>query len=151
MTACSWPLRIAAGAKMSTVVRCSCGAVELQIADKAILQYICHCDDCQAVHGRAYPCSLYPASAVSIVRGETDIFTLRSTPRTRCKRCGTYLFAQVPGYPVCGVNAELLPRDMFGPEFHSQCRYAPAPIQDDLPHYKATPVRFGGSDELMPW
>ena len=136
---------------MSTTVQCSCGAVELQILGSAILQYVCHCDDCQAVHGGAYPCSLYPASSVSILRGETDAFTLRTTPRTRCKHCGTYLFAEVPGYPVRGVNAALLPPGMFNPEFHSQCRYAPAPIHDDLPHYKAKPARFGGSDELMQW
>lgn len=38
---------------------------------------------------------------------------------------------------------------IFNPEFHSQCRYAAAPIRDELPHYKGTPARFGGSDELM--
>jgi hypothetical protein len=120
---------------MTTAVECSCGAVELKITGKAILQYVCHCDDCQAVHGKAYSCSLYPASAISIVRGETDAFTLRTAPRTKCKQCGTYLFAEVPGHP----------------EFHSQCGYAAAPVRDELPHYKGTPVRFGGSDQLMEW
>ena len=134
-----------------TTIQCTCGAVEMQIAGKALLQYVCHCDDCQAVHGRAYACSLYPASAVSILRGETDVFTLRASPRTKCKRCGTYLFAEVPGHPVRGVNADLLTPGMFKPEFHSQCRYASAPIKDNLPHFKAMPARFGGSDELMPW
>jgi hypothetical protein len=85
------------------------------------------------------------------MRGETEVFTLRTTPRTRCKRCGTYLFAEVPGYGVRGVNADLLPEGMFNPEFHIQCRFAAAPIQDDLPHYKRTPARFRGSDELMQW
>jgi hypothetical protein len=134
-----------------TTIQCSCGAVEIQITGTAHLQYICHCDDCQTVHGQAYPCSLYPASAVSIVRGQTDVFTLRTSPRTRCKRCETYLFAEVPGHPVRGVNANLLPADLFKPAFHSQCRYAAAPIKDNLPHFKAMPARFGGSDELMPW
>jgi hypothetical protein len=136
---------------MVTTVECSCGAVEIRITDNAILQYVCHCDDCQDVHGKAYACSVYPASAVSVVRGETEVFTLRTAPRTKCRRCGTYLFAEVPGYPVRGFNAELLPAGMFSPEFHSQCRYAGAPIRDDLPHYKGTPARFGGSDELMEW
>jgi hypothetical protein len=136
---------------MVTTVQCSCGAVEIRIAAKPILQYICHCDDCQAVHGRGFPCSLYPASAVSTVRGETDVLIRRTSPRTRCKRCGTYLFAEVPGQPVRCLNADLLPEGMFNPEFHSQCRYAPFPIEDDLPHYRGTPARFGGSDELMPW
>lgn len=136
---------------MITSVQCSCRGVEVQISGKAILQYVCHCDDCQAVHGKAFSCGLYAASAVSILRGETEVFTLRTTPRTRCKRCRTYLFAEVPGYPVRGINADLLPEGMFRPEFHSQCRYAAAPIRDELPHYRGTPARFGGSDELMEW
>ena len=136
---------------MNTTIRCSCGAVELQLTGEPMVQYFCHCDDCQAVHGKAYPCSVYPAPAVSVQRGETDAFTLRTSPRTKCRRCGTYLFAEVPGYGVRGVNADLLPVGMFSPEFHIQCRYATAPIEDDLPHYKGTPARFNGSDELMQW
>ena len=95
--------------------------------------------------------SLYPALAVSVVRGDTVVFTLRTSPRTKCKLCGTYLFAEVPGYGVRGVNADLLPQGMFSPEFHIQCRYARGPIEDNLPHYKGTPARFNGSDELMRW
>jgi hypothetical protein len=136
---------------MITTVQCSCGAVEILLVGKPMAQYFCHCDDCQAVHGKAYSCCLYPAPAVSIERGETDAFTLKTTPRTKCKRCGTYLFGELPGYGVRAVNADLLPVGMFKPEFHSQCRFAVTPIQDALPHYKGTPARFHGSDELMQW
>ena len=136
---------------MTTTVHCRCGTVEIQLEDKPMAQFFCHCDDCQQVHGKAYPSSLYPALAVSIVRGETEVFTLKSTPRTKCKQCGTYLFAEVPGYGVRGVNAEVLPEGMFNPEFHVQCRYAAAPIRDTLAHYKGNPARFYGSDELMQW
>jgi hypothetical protein len=135
----------------STRIQCSCGAVEIQLSGRPLLQYFCHCDDCQAVHGKAYACALYPASAVSVAGAETETFTLKSSPRTRCTGCGTYLFAEVPGQPVRGVNAELLPEGMFSPEFHIQCRYAKAPVVDDLPHFKGTPARFNGSDELMKW
>jgi hypothetical protein len=114
-----------------------------------MLQYCCHCDDCQAVHGKAYPVSLFAALAVSVAHGHTDVFTLRTSPRTKCKRCGTYLFAEVAGY--AGVIGDLLPEGMFKPKFHIQCRYAAVPIQDDLPHYKGTPARFRGSDELVQW
>jgi hypothetical protein len=132
---------------MITTIQCSCGAVEMQLTGKPVMQYFCHCD----VHGKAYPMSLYPAPAVSVVRGDTVVFILRTSPRTKCERCGTYLFAEVPGYSVRGVNADLLPEGMFNPEFHIQCRYAAAPIQDALPHYKGTPARFRGTDELMQW
>lgn len=134
---------------MNTLLHCSCGTVEIQLTGKPLVQYFCHCDDCQAVHGKAYACSLYPTSSVSIQRGETDTFTLKTSPRTRCKHCETYLFAEVPGYSVRGVNADLLPAGLFSPEFHMQCRYATAPITDDLPHFKGIPARFKGSDELM--
>jgi hypothetical protein len=135
----------------STRVRCACGVVEVQLTGEPMWQYLCHCDDCQAVHGRAYPVALYPASAVVVTRGETSAFTLRTTPRTKCTRCGTYLFAEVPGYPYRGVNGELLPQGRFNAEFHVQCRYAAARIADELPHYKDTPAKFRGSGELMSW
>jgi hypothetical protein len=136
---------------MGTSIHCSCGAVEMKLTGKPMLQYLCHCDDCQAVHGKAYACAVYLAPTVSVERGETDVFTLRTSPRTRCKRCGTYLFAEVPGQAVRGVNADLLPGGMFSPEFHIHCRYVTTPIDDDLPHYKDTPARFNGSNELMLW
>jgi hypothetical protein len=136
---------------VNTKVRCGCGAVEIQLTGKPLMQYFCHCDDCQAVHGKAYACSVHLASAVTVERGETEALILRTSPRTKCRRCGTYIFAEVPGSAVRGVNGELLPEGMFSPEFHIYCRYAMAPIEDDLPHYKDTPARFNGSDELMQW
>lgn len=83
--------------------------------------------------------------------GETEDTTLKVTPRTRCKRCGTYLFAEVPGYGVRGVNGSLISDGTFIPEFHVQCRFSASPIEDDLPHYQGNPARFYGSDEQMQW
>jgi hypothetical protein len=134
-----------------TLVRCSCGVVEVQLTGEPMAQYVCHCDDCQAVHGKAYPVALYSASAVAVTHGETDAFTLKTTPRTKCSRCGTYLFAEVPGHAFRGVNGDLLPGGRFSPEFHVQCGYAAARIVDDLPHYRDTPAKIRGSGELMPW
>ena len=136
---------------MTTSINCDCGAVELQLTGSPLAQFYCHCDDCQTVHGRPYPSSLYLSESVSVTRGETDTFTLKTTPRTKCKECGTFLFAEVPGYGVRGVNSDLFAASMFNPEFHVRCRYAAAPIQDHLPHYKDNPARFYGSDELMEW
>jgi hypothetical protein len=132
-------------------VRCRCGAVEVSLTDAPIAQYVCHCDDCQTVHGKAYPVALYPASAVVLTRGETVVFTLKTSPRTKCARCGTYIFAEVPGQPYFGVNGDLLAAELFSPEFHIQCQYAAARIEDDLPHYRNAPVKFRGSGELMSW
>jgi hypothetical protein len=134
-----------------THVRCGCGVVEVQLTGEPLAQYICHCDDCQVVHGRAFAVAIYPASAVVVTRGEASAFTLRTSPRTKCSRCATYLFAEVPDYPFRGVNGDLLPDGRFIPEFHVQCRFAAAQVDDELPHYKDRPVKFRGSGELMPW
>jgi hypothetical protein len=134
-----------------THVRCGCGVVEVQLTGEPMAQYFCHCDDCQAVHGKAYAVALYPASAVAVTRGETGAFTLKTSPRTKCSRCATYLFTEVPGYPFRGVNGDLLPDGRFNPEFHVQCRFAVAPIEDELPHYRDRPAKFRGSGELMSW
>jgi hypothetical protein len=134
-----------------TNVQCSCGAVDVQLTGEPMAQYICHCDDCLAVHGKAYAVALYPASAVAVTRGETGAFTLKTSPRTKCGRCATYLFAEVPGYPFRGVNGDLLPDGRFKPEFHVQCQFAAARIDDQLPHYKERPAKFRGSGELMSW
>src|SRR5258708_39661468 len=103
-----------------THVQGGCGVVEVQLTGEPMAQYICHCDDCQAVHGKAYAVALYPASAVAETRGETGAFTLKKSRRTKCSRCATYLFAVVPGYPFRGANGVLLPDGWFIPEFHVQ-------------------------------
>ena len=134
----------------ATHLKCSCGAVELTLTGRPLVQYVCHCDDCQAVHGAAYGCALYPTDAVAL-SGDTRALVLRSSPRTKCSRCGTYLFAEVPGHSVRGVNGALFPEGGFTPGFHMQCRFAKGPLADDLPHFKGLPSRFGGSGELMHW
>ena len=38
-----------------TKIQCRCGAVEVEISVGPIVQFFCHCDDCQAVHGAYAP------------------------------------------------------------------------------------------------
>ena len=135
----------------SMCLACKCGAVEIQITGEPMAQYYCHCDHCQAVHGGAYACSLYRAENVTVTKGETVNFVLKTTPRTKCSSCEMFLFAEVPGYGVRGVNAELLSETQFNPQFHLNCQFAPKPITDALPHFKSLPTEFGGTGELMQW
>ncbi len=37
-----------------TTVQCRGGADEVEISAEPIVQFYCHCDDCQAVRGGAY-------------------------------------------------------------------------------------------------
>ena len=79
-----------------TKVHCRCGAVEIEISAEPIVQFYCHCDDCQAVHGGAYvPESVYPADAVKVVRGDPSTWKLKRSPRFTCRECGTRLFIDV--------------------------------------------------------
>ena len=133
-------------------VHCRCGAVQLQISAAPLAQFYCHCDDCQAVHGGAYvPESVYPAQAVTVVRGATTNWKLKRNPRVSCAACGTRLFIDVLAFQLRGVNGYLLPAGEFKPAFHVQCQFAVRPVQDDLPHYKAMPPQFRGSGELVDW
>ncbi|MHB8473874.1 MAG: GFA family protein [Gammaproteobacteria bacterium] len=133
-------------------IQCLCGAIKIRLSGEPIAQFYCHCDDCQAVHGGAYvPRAMYPSQAVEVIQGEPMTWILKTTPRTRCTICGTHLFAEVSSFGVRGVNAYLLPAETFKPQFHIQCQYAVLPIQDKLPHFKAFPAKFGGSDETVDW
>jgi hypothetical protein len=135
-----------------TEIQCRCGAVRVELSGEPVAQFFCHCDDCQAAHGGAYvPVAMYPAAAVRVTRGNPNGWKLRTMPRMTCPECGTRIFADVPQIGVRGVNGFLLPKGRFQPAFHLQCQFAVRPVKDDLPHYKALPARFGGSDETVAW
>ena len=133
-------------------VQCRCGSIELEISAEPVAQFYCHCDDCQAVHGAAYvPESVYPAEAVTFVKGEAAQWTLARNPRFFCAACGTRLFIEVGALNLRGVNGCMLPKEAFLPQFHMQCQFAVRPVQDGLPHYRSRAPQFGGSDDRVPW
>ena len=133
-------------------VTCRCDAIEIELSDKPLAQFYCHCDDCQAIHGGAYaPESAYSADAVAIVRGEPALWTLKRNPRYFCRDCGTKLFIDVIDKNIRGLNGYLLPAGTFAPQFHMQCQFAILPVVDKLPHYRGRPTSFGGTDERVDW
>ncbi len=135
-----------------TRIQCLCGAVQLELAAEPIVQFYCHCDDCQVIHGAAYvPESVYPAESVRAVRGAPKSWTLKRNPRNSCSECGTRLFIDVLALRLRGVNGYLLPPGQFRPQFHMQCQFAVRPVLDELPHFKSRPKQFGGSDETVAW
>lgn len=137
---------------ITTHIECRYGAVKVQLSGEPMAQFYCHCDDCQAVHGAAYvPIAMYPSDEVKVTQGNPSNWKLKLTPRTTCTECGTRIFSEVPGFGVRGVNAYPLPKGLLRPEFHLQCQFALLTVRDDLPHYKALPARFGGSDACVAW
>lgn len=132
-------------------ISCLCGAVKMQVNGAPVEQFYCHCDDCQAASGGPYVAvAVYPKDGVT-VEGELKTLTIRTMPRKWCARCGRRMIGEVVDFDQRGVNALLLPTGMFKPEFHIQCQYAVLPVEDDLPHYKSFPAKFGGSDETVDW
>jgi hypothetical protein len=137
---------------MSLSLPCRCGGVHLEVSGEPLVQFFCHCDDCQAMHGAAYvPESVYPADSVAVTRGTAAQWTLKRNPRFFCPTCGTRLFVDVLALGVRGVNSLLLPPGVFQPSFHMQCQFAVRPVLDGLPHFRSRPARFGGSDEPVDW
>lgn len=133
-------------------VHCRCGEVRLEIKEPPVIQAYCHCDDCRSAHGGAYiASSIYPATAVDVVRGAPTPLTVKTTQRMRCEACGTILFAEITSAGLRSVNAFLLPSEEFKPQFHVQCQHAVLPVVDDLPHFRDFPSEGGGSGELVDW
>ena len=133
-------------------IECRCAGVALEVRGEPIVQLYCHCDDCQVVHGACYvPESVYPASAVTVVRGEPTAWKLKRNPRVTCSACGTRLFIDVVALGIRGVNGTLLPPGKFNASFHMHCQFAVRPVRDPLPHYRGRPARFGGSDDVVDW
>ena len=133
-------------------VSCRCGETEIEIPAAPIVQFFCHCDDCQAVHGAAYvPESVYAADAVTIAKGEPASWTLKRNPRFFCRNCGIRLFIEVAALKLRGLNGYLLSHEAFRPQFHMNCRFAVRPVADALPHYQGRPPQFGGTDDRADW
>lgn len=86
-----------------------------------------------------------------VVRGDPAAWTLKRNPRVTCRDCGARLFIDVLALVLRGVNGYLLPPERFKPQFHMQCQFAVRPVEDDLPHFKSRPARFGGSGETVDW
>jgi len=136
----------------NTKVSCLCGSVIAEISGDPVIQAYCHCDDCQTAHSAAYVLSsVYPSDAVNVQKGELTPLVVKTTQRMRCSKCGTFIFTDVKSANLRSVNAMLLPKDDFKPQFHLQCQYAVLPVVDNLPHYKGFPAAFGGTDDLVSW
>lgn len=138
---------------MSTIAaQCRCGSIGIEISSPSVVQLYCHCDDCQTAHSAAYvSASIYPVQAVVVTKGIPVSRIIKSTARMHCADCGTWLYSEIQSVGLRSVNGYLLPKGAFQPQFHVQCQYAVLPVVDSLPHYKAFPAIFGGSDETVGW
>lgn len=135
---------------MTLTIACACNENELAITGEPVAQFYCHCRDCRRMHGGAYTAeSVYPASAVEVVRGTPARWTLARNPRFFCGTCGQRTFIEIAGRGLIGVNGLVLPEGAFRARFHVNCATALVPVPDGLTHYAGMPALFGGSDDIV--
>jgi hypothetical protein len=85
---------------MSIQGGCLCGAVRYQCSVDAVLQFNCHCRDCQRSSGSGFaPIACFPLESVSI-SGELRYFQSsgssgKNISRGFCPQCGSSLFGLV--------------------------------------------------------
>ena len=89
-------------------IACHCGHVKIKLTGEPVVDLYCHCQDCQRITGAGcVPYSIYPQAAVEVTEGNTMRWALKSNQRTRCTKCGTYLFGMPEGMgitelaPIC--------------------------------------------------
>lgn len=79
--------------------QCHCGGVRFRIEGEAVGVVVCHCRDCQQMHGNANAMVAAPAKAVAIEDSGTLTWYASSAQAERgfCSRCGGRLFKRPAG------------------------------------------------------
>lgn len=100
---------------MSTLVgACHCGAVTVTLPDDAFGVVLCHCGDCQRLHGNAFAMLVADPAQVHW-QGEAHIGRYRSSERaerTFCTRCGSRLAKEPVGAARVMISVGLFPADL---------------------------------------
>jgi hypothetical protein len=84
---------------MTFTGQCHCGGVRYRIEGQVAGVIVCHCRDCQQMHGNANAMVAAPAAGVTLEAAET-LTWYRSGPsaeRGFCARCGGRLFKRPDG------------------------------------------------------
>jgi hypothetical protein len=92
---------------MSFTGQCHCGSVRFRIEGEAIGVIVCHCRDCQQMHGTANAMVAAATSAVTIEDHGTLTWYASSPAAERgfCSRCGGRLFKRPTGADRLLVSA----------------------------------------------
>ncbi len=74
--------------------RCHCGSVRFRVTKPVVGAILCHCRDCQQMHGNFNAMAAAPRDAVVIDAGETLNWYASSDKARRgfCTGCGSRLF-----------------------------------------------------------
>ena len=121
---------------------CSCGNVVFSSTEAPVIQFFCHCKDCQIATGALYARTVIFNAASVKTKGDVArrVFTAESgatTFRNACKTCGNVMFDISEQYPhLIGVMAEHIDAPFqFSPSHHIwvQSRNENMVLDDGLP------------------
>ncbi|SDK65856.1 GFA family protein [Microbulbifer yueqingensis] len=85
---------------------CACGQVRYECTEKPLVQFICHCRDCQYASGSAFSASVFvPRDRVTYLSGKLHHYDVmaesgRELRRQFCSACGSPISAHWPASPV---------------------------------------------------
>lgn len=134
--------------------RCLCGAVELRVVGRPAAMGFCHCSSCRKWSaGPVSAFTLWPPTAVNIVRGLDQIGSFQRTERSIrkwCRSCGGHLLTEHPTWGVVYVFAAVLEAFRFDPMLHLNYAETVLHLRDGLPKMKDLPAEMGGSGVVLP-
>lgn len=88
---------------MTSIAKCCCGNLSVEIKGKPLVNAVCHCDDCKRRTGSAFGLSVYVNDKQIInTVGQTENYKIKgniSQERYFCSNCGTTLFWKISSYP----------------------------------------------------
>jgi len=132
---------------MARTGRCSCGAIQYELAGEVGPLVNCHCRFCRRAHGAAFVTVTWVRRADLRLTAGGDSLREFATPgvgvRVFCERCGTRLYncaASNPDFAAL-VVASLDEEPQRGPAVHVNVE-SKAPwyeIRDDLPQFRGLP------------
>jgi len=114
---------------------CTCGAVKFTAHSEPLIQFVCHCKDCQSATGLPFAGIVFFKRKHSDISGPLKQHTFvaasgNSTSRDACAQCGAFMFDQSQGFPgIVGVMQERILGDF---EFLPQCHVWVKSKLDDI-------------------
>lgn len=104
---------------------CQCGAVKFITSSQPLIQFVCHCKDCQTATGLPFVGIVFFKRKHVEISGDLaqHQFTAdsgKATSRDYCVQCGAVMFDQSEGFPgIIGVMQERILGDFeFLPQSH---------------------------------
>jgi hypothetical protein len=128
---------------------CFCGAIEVRVTGAPAACGYCHCASCRqwsAAPVNAF--TLWPQTAVSVIRGADKLGAFSKTDRSIrkwCTVCGGHVLTEHPAWGLVDVYASVLPTFVFKPAVHVNYGETVLRMFDGVPKQHDLPKEMGGS------